>query len=89
LRVATTEAVCAGTTLAILCCATRKRLAIELGRVGVLRHNREAEEKNSREQQGLSSGHWLLVLQVVVVAARAVAERADRARSGVTKRTIV
>jgi hypothetical protein len=29
LRVATTEAVCAGTTLAILCCATRKGLAID------------------------------------------------------------
>lgn len=39
---------------------------------------------NLREQQGLSSGHWLLELQVVV--AKAVA---DRARSAVAKRTIV
>lgn len=37
-----------------------------------------------REQQGLSSGHWLLELHVVV--AKAVA---DRARRAVTKRTIV
>ena len=38
----------------------------------------------SREQQGLSSGHWLLELQVVV--AQAVA---DKARSEVIKRTMV
>lgn len=40
--------------------------------------------KHIREQQGLSSGHWLLELHVVV--AKAVA---DRARRAVTKRTIV
>lgn len=89
LGVATTETVCAGTTLAILCNATRDRLAID----SVAWVNRRPHEGklgfNIREQQGLSSGHWLLVLQVVVVAARAVAERAERARSGVTKRTIV
>ena len=45
--------------------------------------------KDSPEQQGLSLGHWLLVLQVVVVEASAVAERADEARSEVTKRTMV
>ncbi len=60
--------------------------------VGGICDSTETEEtgKDSPEQQGLSLGHWLLELQVVVVvAASAVAERADRARSEVTKRTMV
>lgn len=40
--------------------------------------------KYSREQQGLSFGHWLLALQEA--AAQAVADKASRE---VTKRTIV
>jgi hypothetical protein len=41
-------------------------------------------DEYSREQQGLSLGHWLLALQEE--AAQAVA---DRAKREVTKRTIV
>ena len=78
LGVATTQTECASTTLTIFCDYSYQRL------VDCRETFNGAERLNSREQQGLSLGHWLLALQEA--AAQAVADKANREAA---KRTIV